>query len=141
MIVSCNIYMFDKLDKPQTLNRVGRNRTLDLPLVRKMNYHLHNRRVIVSSKIHFMFVLSAISSYVMYFFFTLIIQVVVIAENSEISPFLCYVEIFLILCSYLAKILVPEGSKDVLVGQPIAITVCPSGHHLLMFPYCPIHMI
>lgn len=65
--------MFDKLDKPQTLNRVGRNRTLDLPLVRKMNYHLHNRRVIVSSKIHFMFVLSAISSYVMYFFFTLII--------------------------------------------------------------------
>lgn len=27
------------------------------------------------------------------------------------------------MCSYLAKILVPEGSKDVLVGQPIAITV------------------
>lgn len=26
-------------------------------------------------------------------------------------------------CRYLAKILAPEGSKDVAVGQPIAITV------------------
>lgn len=26
-------------------------------------------------------------------------------------------------CRYLAKILVPEGSKDVAVGQPIAVTV------------------
>lgn len=28
-----------------------------------------------------------------------------------------------IFCRFLAKILVPEGSKDVPVGQPIAITV------------------
>lgn len=29
-----------------------------------------------------------------------------------------------ILFRFLAKILVPEGSKDIPVGQPIAITVC-----------------
>lgn len=33
--------------------------------------------------------------------------------------FLCCI----MLCRFLAKILAPEGSKDVLVGQPIAITV------------------
>lgn len=30
-------------------------------------------------------------------------------------------------CRYLAKILVPEGAKDIPVGQPIAITVTCHG--------------
>lgn len=42
-------------------------------------------------------------------------------------------------CRYLAKILVPEGSKDVPVGQPIAITVllmCFNGFNILTHLYC-----
>jgi hypothetical protein len=38
-------------------------------------------------------------------------------------------------CRFLAKILVPEGSKDVPVGQPIAITVT-CDNHLSMASFC-----
>ena len=34
---------------------------------------------------------------------------------------------------FLAKILVPEGSKDVPVGQPIAITVTCDNPHIIYF--------
>lgn len=43
--------------------------------------------------------------------------------NHLVLPEILVVFFWNVGCRYLAKIIAPEGSKDVAVGQPIAITV------------------